>query len=107
MRNIIALFAAGFLAAAYTPVLADDCATKSAACCATKTAKAQLTLPGVTCEQSAGQAQAALLKVKGVKSVSVCSTSHMASVEYDKTVTSSRKISSAAKKAGFKVAKRS
>ena len=82
---------------------------KGTACCAAKAAanvtKAQFKLDGVTCSTSAAKAEAALLKVKGVKAAHVCPDSRVASVEFDKAVTSSRRISSAAKKAGFKVEK--
>lgn len=113
MRKLSVFLAAASLAAfTGSTVLAgsgEKCESGST-CCASKagnTAKAQLQLKGVTCSESAAKAETALLQVKGVKSAHVCPQSHTASVEFDKSVTSARKISSAAKKAGFKVEKRS
>jgi len=76
-----------------------------AAKAAANVTKAQFKLDGVTCSTSAAKAEAALMKVKGVKTAHVCPDSHVASIEFDKSMTSPRRISSAAKKAGFKVEK--
>ncbi|MEN9732819.1 MAG: Heavy-metal-associated domain [Verrucomicrobiota bacterium] len=111
MKFLSAVFAAASLTLLSVPTFAGDAekCEKGSACCATKAAanvtKAQFKLDGVTCSTSAAKAETALMKVKGVKSAHVCPDSHVASVEFDKTVTSSRRISSAAKKAGFKVEK--
>ena len=111
MKLLTALCIAGSLTLLSLSSLAGDSekCEKGSACCASKAAanvtKAQFKLDGVTCSTSAAKAEAALLKVKGVKAAHVCPDSHVASVEFDKSVTSSRRISSAAKKAGFKVEK--
>ncbi|MBM3901043.1 MAG: heavy-metal-associated domain-containing protein [Verrucomicrobia bacterium] len=110
MKHLFALILAASTALALPGFAGDsEKCEKGSACCATKAAanvtKAQFKLDGVTCATSAAKAEAALLKVKGVKSAHVCPDSHVAAVEFDKSVTSSRRISSAAKKAGFKVEK--
>ena len=111
MKLLSALCVAASMTLLSVPTFAGDgekC-EKGSACCAAKAAanvtKAQFKLDGVTCSTSAAKAEAALMKVKGVKTAHVCPDSHVASVEFDKSVTSSRRISSAAKKAGFKVEK--
>ena len=91
---------------------ATECASKTAAttacdskatatACANK-ATANLKLNNIKCGDCASKAETALMQVKGVTSAHVCPESHVASVEFDKTQTSERKIAAAAKKAGFK-----
>lgn len=111
MKFLSALCIAASITLLNLPTHAGDSekCEKGSACCAAKATanvtKAQFKLDGVTCSTSAAKAEAALLRVKGVKSAHVCPDSHVASIEFDKTMTSSRRISSAAKKAGFKVEK--
>lgn len=113
MRKLTSLLAAISLAgfAASTAIAGAEacCATKAETCCATKAdvccankTVANLKLDGIKCGECATKAETALMKVKGVTSAHVCADSHVATVEFDKSKTSQRKIASAAKKAGFK-----
>lgn len=108
MRKITALMAALSLAGLATSTVfagGEACAGSTASACATACANkatANLKLKGIKSGDYATKAEAALLKVKGVTSAHVCAESHTASVEFDKSKTSQRKIAAAAKKAGFK-----
>ena len=113
MRNFTSVLAAislaGFAASTAFAGAEACCATKAENCCSAKAdvccaskAVANLKLDGIKCGESATQAETALLKVKGVTSAHVCAESHLATIEFDKSKTSQRKIAAAARKAGFK-----
>jgi len=110
MRKFTALLAAISLAGfAGGTVLAggETCSGSSASACATACAAknkstASFKLQNIKCGDCASKAETALLKVNGVTSAHVCPDSHVASIEFDKSKTSQRKIAAAAKKAGFK-----